>query len=89
MSAVDELHAAIDAYLREQRRTAEVRRPQADAERHRTQLERDAQILALWREHRAVPSCIVCGQPVDNDGGLFSLADMQISRQCFEHYCSF
>jgi hypothetical protein len=85
----DELHAAIADYLRGQRRTAEVRRPLADAERHRTQLKRDAQILAIWRERRTVPHCAVCGRPVDDDGGLFNLADMRIRRQCAEHYRPF
>ncbi len=86
---MDELHAAIAAYLRGQRRTAEVRRPLADAERQRTQLARDARILAIWRERRAVPVCTVCGRLVDDDGGLFNLADMQLRRQCAEHYCPF
>lgn len=86
---MDELHAAIAAYLRGQRRTTEVRRPQADVERHRTELERDAQILAIWRERRVAPSCEVCGRPVDEDGGLFNLGDMQIRRQCAEHYTLF
>jgi len=86
---MEHLHAAIAAYLRGQRCTAEVRRPVADAERHRTQLERDAQILAIWRERRVVPSCEVCGRPVDDDGGLFNLADMQLRRQCAEHYVPF
>lgn len=86
---MEDLHAAIAAYLRTQRRTTEVRRPQADTERHSIALERDAQILALWRERRVVPSCAVCGRPVDEDGGLFNLADMQIRRQCVEHYTLF
>ncbi len=86
---MEELHATIAAYLRAQRRTAEVRRPLADAERHYTQLARDAQILAIWRERRTVPHCIVCGRPVDDDGGLFNLADMQMRRQCADHYAPF
>jgi len=86
---MEQLHAAIAAYLRGQRRTTEVRRPVADTERHSTALERDAQILAIWRERRPVPHCVVCGRPVDDDGGCFNLADMQLRRQCEQHYCPF
>ncbi len=86
---MDELHDRIAAYLRGQRRTAEVRRPVADTERHSTALERDAQILAIWRERRVAPHCVVCGRPVDDDGGCFNLADMQLRRQCEQHYCPF
>ncbi len=86
---MEDLHAAIAAYLRGQRRTTEVRHPVADTERHSTALERDAQILAIWRERRVAPSCAVCGRPVDDDGGLFNLADMQTRRQCAEHYTLF
>ena len=68
-----ELHAAIAAYLRGQRRTVEVRQPLP--ERPPTDL--------------ATPRCAVCGRPVDDDGGLFNLADMQTRRQCAEHYCPF
>ncbi len=80
--AVEELHAAIAAYLRGQRRTTEVRRPRAESER-------EARILGIWRERAEVPRCVVCGRPVDDDGGLFNLADMQLRRQCAEHYCPF
>jgi len=86
---MEELHVAIATYLREQRRTTDARRPVADTEPHRTALERDARILALWREQRPVPHCVVCGRPVDDDGGCFDLADMQLRRQCEQHYCPF
>jgi len=33
--------------------------------------------------------CQVCGHPVDDDGGLFNLADMQLRRQCERHYAPF
>ncbi len=65
-----ELHAAIDAYLRE----------------HRRATERGGQALA---ERIPVPRCLICGRTVDDDGGLFNLADMQLRRQCAEHYCPF
>ncbi len=79
---MDELHTTIAAYLRGQRRTTEVRRPLAEAER-------EATILGIWRERRTVPRCQVCGLPVDDDGGLFNLQDMQRRRQCVECYCPF
>lgn len=78
---MEELHAAIADYLRQQRRTTETD--------DLAVLVRDAQILAIWRERRPVPHCVVCGRPVDEDGGLFNLADMQIRRQCTEHYTLF
>jgi len=79
---VDELHAAIAVYLRGQRRTTEVRRPRADTE--------PARQLFGYREGRYLaPHCQICGRSVDDDGGLFNLADMQRRRQCAEHYCPF
>jgi len=78
---VEGLHAAIADYLRQQRRTTETDGLAA--------LARDAQILAIWRERRPVPHCVVCGRPVDDDGGCFNLADMQLRRQCEQHYCPF
>ncbi len=63
---MDELHAAIAAYLRGQRRTTEVRRPRAESER-------EATILGIWHARAEVPRCVVCGRPVDDDGGLFNL----------------
>ena len=83
---MEELHAAIAAHLRRQRRTAEVRRPLADTERHYTQLARDAQILAIWCERRTVPHCIFCGRPVDDDDGLYNLDDMRKVRECALHH---
>ena len=75
---MDELHAAIAAYLRGQRRAAE-RRRQA----------RESIPLELEVTFFPAPRCQVCGRPVDDDGGLFSLTDMQTRRQCSEHYCPF
>jgi len=70
---VDELHAVIVEYLRQQRRSTAS----------------EAGILGIWRERCAAPRCQVCGRPVDDDGGLFNLKDMQVRRQCAEHYCPF
>jgi len=75
---VKDLHAVIAAYLRGQRRTAEVRRPV-----------REALPLELEMLSRPVPRCQVCGRTVDDDGGLFNLQDMQRRRQCVECYCPF
>lgn len=75
---MDELHAAIAAYLRGQRRTIEVRRPRAEA-----------LPLELEMTSHPAPRCQVCGRAVDDDGGLFNLQDMQLRRQCAEHYCPF
>ncbi len=75
---MDELHAAIAAYLRGQRRTAEVRRPM-----------REVLPLELEMMAHPAPRCQVCGRLIDDDGGLFNLADMQARRQCEQHYCPF
>lgn len=79
---MDELHAAITVYLRGQRRTTGVYRPLSEGEC-------EAMILNIWRERRDVPCCQVCGRPVDDDGGCFNLQDMQLRRQCEQHYCPF
>ncbi len=79
---MEELHERIAAYLRRQRRTTEVRRPRAAAA--------PARQLFDYREGRyPAPRCLICGRPVDDDGGLFNLADMQLRRQCEQHYCPF
>ncbi len=86
---MDELHAAIAAYLRGQRRTAEVRRPLPDGERMLTDAERARQLYGYAEGRFPAPRCLICGRPVDDDGGLFSLLDMQRRRQCVECYCPF
>jgi len=75
---MEELYDRIAAYLRAQRRTVEVRRPVREA------LPRELEMLS-----RPAPRCQVCGCLVDDDGGLFNLQDMQLRRQCAEHYCPF
>jgi len=75
---MDELHAAIVAYLRGQRRTTE-RRRQA-----RESIPLELEVMSF-----PAPRCQICGRTVDDDGGLFDLAHMQARRQCAEHYCPF
>jgi hypothetical protein len=79
MSGHDELHAAIAAYLRRQRRP--LPRP--------TAAEAGDHPLRGLRTGPFVPRCRVCGAPVDNDDGLFNLADMQRVRECHLHYAPF
>ncbi len=85
----EDLHAAIAAHLRAQRRTAEVRRPLADAERHYTQLARDAQILAIWRDRVGVPCCRYCGKPITESDDAFDVEQMRAARACVDHYAPF
>ena len=77
---MDELHAAIAAYLCQQRRTSEVRRTLADVEPAR-------QLFGYREGQYPTPRCLVCSRAVDDDDGCFDLADMQRRRQCAEHYC--
>ncbi len=86
---MEELHAAIAAYLRGQRRTIEVRRPVREPGRPPTDAARARQLFGYAEGRFPVPRCQVCGCPVDDDGGLFNLADMQARRQCEQHYCPF
>jgi len=75
---VEELHAAIVAHLRAQRR------------QFAATGERESAILGIWRERCAVPRCKICGAAVDDDdGGLYNLADMQRLRECHLHYAPF
>ncbi len=75
---MDELHASIAAHLRAQRRQLAATG------------ERESAILGIWRERCATPRCKICGAAVDDDdGGLYNLKDMQVRRQCAEHYCPF
>ncbi len=80
---MNDLHAAIAAYLRSQRRTVEVRRPLPEAGPG------SARQLFGYAERFPTPRCQVCGCPVADDGGFFNLADMQLRRQCEQHYCPF
>jgi len=75
---VEELLAAIAAHLRAQRRQfAET-------------VERETAILGIWHDPYAVPRYKVCGAAIeDDDGGLYTLADMRAVRECRDHYMSF
>jgi len=86
---VDELHAAIAAYLRHHRRAAEVQRPQADAARHGTDAARVRQLFRHAPGRYPAPRCLICGRAVDDAGGLFSLGELQVRRLCVEHYTPF
>jgi len=75
---MDELHAAIAAPLRAQRRQL--------AETG----EREAAILNIWHDRCAVPRCKICGAAVDDDdNGLYNLEDMRAVRECALHYTPF
>lgn len=75
---MEELHAAIAAHLRAQRRQL------AEAG------ERETAILNIWQDRCMVPRCKVCGAAIeDDDGGLFDLSDMQKVRECALHYTPF
>lgn len=69
---MDELHAAIAAYLREQRSIAEA--------------ERAARILAIWRERCAVPRCRYCGTSIDDRDGCFPVEELLLARACAAHH---
>jgi len=86
---VEELHAAIAIHLRGQRRPAEVRRPVREPERSLTDAERARQLFGYAEGRFPAPRCLVCGRAVDDDGGCFNLADMQLRRQCVDCYCPF
>jgi len=73
---VEELHAAIAAYLHRQRRAAARRRQACES------LSPELAVTFF-----PAPRCAVCGRPVDDDGGLFNLADMRLRHQCAAHYC--
>ena len=62
---MDQLHAAIAAYLRGKRQTF---------------TDQDEDML---------PCCRHCGAPIDNDGGLYNLANMRDERECVTHYTPF
>ncbi len=86
---MEQLHATIAAYLRGQRRTAEVRRPAREPERPPSDAAHARQLFGYTEGRFPAPRCQVCGRPVDDDGGLFDLGEMQRRRQCAEHYTLF
>ena len=74
---MDELHAAIAAYLHRAARVQSLKR------RH------EAAIMAIWYERSGMPHCRYCGRPITDDDGLYNLADMREVRECASHYTLF
>lgn len=57
-----------------------------DAERRRRRPRRPAPGEPI----AGVPTCKVCGAPIDDDeGGLYNIDDMRDVRECRAHYCPF
>lgn len=75
---MDELHAAIAARLRRQRR--QVAEDQ----------QRKAAILNIWQDPYVVPRSKICDVVIDDDdGGLYNLAHLSDERGCADHYIPF
>ena len=74
---MDELHAAIAAHLRAQRRQV--------AERQ----QRDARILAIWRERCDVPRCRYCGKAIAEGDDLWDVEYLRQARACADHCAPF
>lgn len=79
---MEELHGRIAAYLRGQRRTAEVWRPHAESAR-------EAMILGLWRDRCDVPCCRFCGRAIVDGDELISVAQLRAARVCVKHAGAF
>ncbi len=74
---MDELHAAIAAHLRAQRR-----QPAATGER-------EAAILNIWYERAGVLHCRYCGKPITAGDDAFDVEQMRAARACVDHYAPF
>jgi hypothetical protein len=75
---MEELHAAIAAYLRAQRGLLGATS------------QRETAILNIWHDRYMPPRCRVCGVTIDSDeDGLYNLADMLTVRECRNHYTPF
>ena len=74
---MDELHAAIAAHLRAQRRQL------AETD------EREAAILGIWRERCAVPRCRYCGKAITEGDDAFDVEQMRAARACVNHFAPF
>ncbi len=75
---MEELHAAIAAYLRAQHRHL------AEAG------DRESAVLLIWQDRYAIPQCKVCGVAIDSDEGVLdNLANMLAVRECRDHYVPF
>ncbi len=74
---MEELHAAIAAHLRAQRR-------------HLTETgERESAILALWYERAGVPRCRYCGKAIIEGDDACDVEQMRAARACVDHYAPF
>jgi len=70
---MDELHAVIVEYLRQQRRLTSS----------------EAGILGIWRERYAVPHCRYCGKPITEGDDAFDVERMRAARACVNHFAPF
>lgn len=72
-----ELHAALAAHLRAQRRQfAETG-------------ERDERILALWYERAGVPHCRYCGKAITAGDDAFDVEQLRAARAGVDHFAPF
>ena len=74
---MDDLHAAIVAHLRAQRRQL----AETGA--------REAAILASWYERAGVPHCRYCGKPITAGDDAFDVEQMRAARACVNHFAPF
>lgn len=72
---VEELHAAIADYLRDQRPI--------------TETEREATILGLWWDRWDVPCCRFCGRAIVDGDELIPATQLRAARVCVEHAGAF
>jgi len=70
---VDELHAVIAEYLRQQRRLAVS----------------EAALLAIWYERCGVPYCRYCGKAITEGDDAFDVEQMRAARACVDHFAPF
>jgi len=71
---VDELHAAIVAHLRAQRRHLAATG------------DRESAIMAIWRERGPVPHCRYCGTPIGDRDVWFPVEELLLARACAAHH---
>ncbi len=72
---MEELHAAIADYLRDQRPI--------------TETEREATILGLWRDRCNVPCCRFCGRAIVAGDEMIPVTQLRAARACTEHSVAF
>lgn len=74
---MEELHAAVAAHLRAQRR-------------HLAETgERDERILGIWYERAGVPHCRYCGKPIAVGDDIWDVEELRQARACGDHYAPF